>query len=97
MSDTYGNTNKVLVALAERAAGLHYDSPDAKAILDEEDWANHWPVVDADGLLTGDVVETDDCDNYLNVADMAMISDDDVRPKQRCDDGYAHLPPNPKR
>ena len=83
MRDTYGNTNAELVALTDRAAGLRYDSPDAIAILDEADWANHWPVVDADGLLTGDVVETDDCENYWNVDDMAMISDNDIRPEQR--------------
>jgi len=83
MSDTYGNANVILVALANRAAGMHYESPEAKRILDEEDWSDHWPVVDADGILTGDVVETADCEGYWNVDDMAMIADDDLRPAQR--------------
>lgn len=93
MANTFGNTNEPLHALAEEAVGLRYDSPEAKVILDREDWANHWPVVDADGILTGDVVETDDCDGYLNVADEAMIAVEDLRPGQRSValDGYADV------
>ena len=91
MKNTFGNTNTELVALAERATGMRYDSPDAKAILNEADWTSHWPVVDADSLLTGDVVETDDCDDYWNVGDEAMIAEDDLHPGQRGQDGYANL------
>ena len=83
----------LLSELAERASGLRYDSTEAKAILDTEDWANHWPVVDADGLLTGDVVETDGCAGYLNVRDEAMIAVEELRPGQRSSaiDGYADV------
>ena len=94
MLNTYGNTNKTLRALADRACGLRYDSPEAGAIMDEEDWAHHWPVVDGEGLLTGDVVETEDCtEEYINVDDVAMVSRDDLTAKQRktiCD-GYVNL------
>lgn len=83
MLNTFGNTNEPLRILAEKAAGLRYDSPEAEAILDKEDWADHWPVVDANGCLTGDVVETADCEGYSNVCDMAMIADEDLRPEQR--------------
>lgn len=83
MKDTYGNTNKKLRRLAEEAAGLHYKSVEADKILDQTDWQNHWPVIDADGELTGDVVETDDCDNYVNVGDMAMIDIDDLPASKR--------------
>lgn len=83
-----------LTELAERASGLQYDSPEAKLIMDEADWANHWPVVDEDGELTGAVVETEEaCNGYANVDDLAMIAEDDVKPGNRWthvnDDGYA--------
>ena len=74
MLDTYGNTNKSLVALAQEASGLRYDSAEAEAILGREDWADHWPVCDAEGHLTGDVVETDDCEGYASVANEAMVA-----------------------
>ena len=94
MRDTYGNANTRLRTLAEAATGLRYDSEEAQAILGQADWQSHWPVVDADGELTGDVVETDDCDEYANVADETMISLSDLSDAQRREadrTGYAPI------
>ncbi len=93
MKDTFGNANVELVALADEAFGLRYDSCEARDILDHADWASHWPVVDADGKLTGDVVETADCDGYLNVDDLAMINRADLTTTQRhtIDEGCVQL------
>jgi hypothetical protein len=83
MRDTYGNTNTELYSLAQEAIGLHYEAPEARIILDRADWSHHWPVVDGDGRLTGDVVETEDCGGYWNVDDEAMIANEDLSPAQR--------------
>lgn len=64
---------KRLMHLAEVACGLRYDSAEAQSIMNSDDWANYWPVVDADGALTGAVVETEDCDGMANVDDIAMV------------------------
>jgi hypothetical protein len=41
------------------------------------DWNGTWPVVDRDGDITGDVVDSQD--DYLNVEDQAMIHVDEAR------------------
>ena len=87
MRDTFGNANEGLRGLAERAAGLHYESAAAKKIMDERDWEDHWPVVDADGDLTGDVVENADCGGYFNVDDEVMVSEDDLTPEIIAENG----------
>jgi hypothetical protein len=59
--------------LAEQAAGLHFESPAAKKILDTRDWDWHWPVINAAGILTGEVVDSDELAGYGNVDDLAMV------------------------
>lgn len=58
--------------LCEQHAGEHYESHRWMCAADYEDWSNHWPVIDSDGKLTGDVVESGDTAGYTNVDDMAM-------------------------
>lgn len=79
--ETSGRT-EALTYLASQAIGLRYDSDDAKKILDVLDWASHWPVIDNQGCLTGDVKETDDMDEYANVDDLACIAIDDLTSEQ---------------
>jgi hypothetical protein len=80
--------------LADEATGLYYDSPEAKAIMDRDDWNDWWPIVDGDGILTGDIVGGDD--DYFNVNDMAMVHRSDLTKKQireaNKNDGYIGLP-----
>lgn len=78
-------------ALAKQASGLRYDSPDAIAILDQEDWSQIWPVVDGDGILTGEIVGSEE--GYVNVEDLAMVAVADLSTEQResIADGYVVL------
>ena len=84
-------------ALCAEARGLRYDSPEAKKILDRWTWDNHWPLVNNDGTLTGDVIESEECSrgDYRNVDDMAMIAFCDLTPDQARaltdDDSYVVL------
>lgn len=84
-----------LQALATAAEGLHYNSPEAKKILDAGDWQGYWPVVDRQGILTGDITDSEGA--FANVDDLAMISFDDLTPAQRREvedeywDGYITL------
>ena len=50
--------------------------------MDLAEWDNHWPVVDNDGLLTGEVRETEEMADYANVADMACIAVADLSPER---------------
>lgn len=51
-------TVEALAALARRAQGKRFAS--AIPTLDELDWGGYYPVVDDDGVLTGEVVESSD-------------------------------------
>ena len=85
---------KILTTLATEARGLDYASAEATAIMDRADWAQHWPVIDTDGLLTGAVVETEETAAYANVQDLAMIDREGALAAGWTidDDGYA-IPP----
>ena len=61
-----------LRAIAERTAGLRYDSAEARAIHEEGDWTQNYPEVDGYGYLTGRVIDGND-DGYLVVEDVAMV------------------------
>ena len=67
----------ILRVLAGRAAGLLYDGKRAQAIMDHADWADYYPEIEADGRLTGKVIEMDH-DEYRVVADSAMILCDGI-------------------
>jgi len=58
-------TIEELRASAEQAAGMYYETSEAKAILgmwpgDEEDWTDYYPEVDGYGNLTGQVIGADE-------------------------------------
>jgi len=72
---------------AEEGRGLHYRSPEWRRLAGCAQWHNLWPVIDADGKLTGLVVA--DEDGYLNVDDEAMIAEGDLDCRWREEDGYA--------
>ena len=75
---------------AQKAQGLHFESPEARGILDDPDldWSGVWPVVDASGLLTGEISEGEG--DEKNVGDMAMIGRADLRRAGlHSHDGYA--------
>jgi len=91
------SSTEILTAAAVQAAGLRYDSDEASEILDaaEADWASHWPMIDGNGKLTGNVVETDGwTEDHLNVGDSAAIMRDDATAAGwRIDnEGYAFEP-----
>lgn len=77
--------------LAQEAAGLRYDSPEATAILDREDWSEIWPIVDAEGYLTGGICGSED--GFANVDDLAMVALSDLSDEQleTSDSGYVKL------
>ena len=58
--------------IAERTAGMRYDSAEARAIHDEGDWTQCYPEVDGYGYLTGRVVG-DNEDGFIVVHDWAMV------------------------
>jgi len=72
-----------LKELAREASGLHYDSPEARAILDREDWSEFWPAINRDGELTGDIVDSDTPGEWANVDDEAMILLNDLAAEDR--------------
>ena len=79
---------------AEMATGLHYNNSVAPAMLklSRLDWSQYWPVVNSNGLLTGDIVSGED--GFYNVADMAMIPEWELTPEQLSDaeeSGYANV------
>lgn len=86
--------------LAQRAKGLHFHDREAQSILDEEDWQNYWPLIDASGQITGDI--TDGQPDEVNIDNEAMIElwrlspaeQQRIRDDKRDGtfDGYGHLP-----
>ena len=63
-------------AVAQHCQGWNYASPRTQRIMDLVDWTDWWPVCDANGRLTGDIVDSQD--DYYNVDDVAMIADSDL-------------------
>jgi hypothetical protein len=58
--------------------GMNYRSAEWQRLAGFATWQGAWPVIDANGDLTGEV--SDGCgENELNVDDEAMIFDDDAR------------------
>lgn len=72
---------------AAEGVGLHYRSPEWRRLAECAQWHNLWPVIDADGKLTGLVVADDD--GFFNVDDEAMLAEDDIDFRWREVDGYA--------
>lgn len=64
-------------SVAELLSGEHYKTGENIHLLHEAlDWAGLWPVVDAEGNLTGDVYDSgqSDATDYANVDDEAMVA-----------------------
>jgi hypothetical protein len=95
---------EILKALCMDHLGEHYESTSwGEACNDEYDWADHYPIIDGDGLLTGEVYETGMwAEPYANVDDAAMVLISDlsadeqrrIASEQNEDvwDGYAVVP-----
>ena len=62
--------------IAESGTGLRYDSVMWRRLAAGGDWDGTWPVVDRDGEITGEVIDSQD--GYLNVDDEAMIHADEA-------------------
>ncbi len=75
-------TMKTAETQAQRVDGLHYRSKQARKILDQGGvaWDGLWPVVDGDGRLTGDVIDSQD--GYYNVDDLVMVAAGDLEAEQ---------------
>ena len=73
--------DELRLIMAQRAAGLHYESPAARAVIDATEWDSYYPEIDEGGYLTGDVV---DCgaDGYLNVDDDVYVREDALSQEQ---------------
>lgn len=81
--DVYGATD-VLAAVCRIVRGMGVESDGAKKIMDMFEWDSHWPEADEiGGEFTGDVIETDSCDGYVNVGDAYMVSESALTPAQR--------------
>lgn len=50
-------------------AGMHYRTEEFQQVSAVFDWQNVWPLIDADGDLTGDVVEPAEDGVYLILSD----------------------------
>jgi hypothetical protein len=77
-------TREQLCAIAQRVAGLHYESPAARAVIDPTDWDSYYPEIDGDGYLTGDIVDctSSDADSYINVGDDVLVREDALSQEQ---------------
>ena len=68
---------------ARKAIGMYYESAEARAIMNDEDWQDYFPEVDGRGEYTGGVIDIDD-DNYIIIGEDVMIdkyslNDDELR------------------
>ena len=61
-----------------RVIGQHYLGKLARKTLDNcnLDWSQYWPIVDADGKITGELSGGEE--GYYNVDDLAMIAEEDI-------------------
>jgi len=62
--------------IAKAGAGLRHDSRQWRQMAAGGDWSGTWPVIDRDGEITGEVIDSQD--GYLNVGDEAMIHADEA-------------------
>lgn len=69
---------EILQAFCHKWAGTHYLAPAFRGAAEALDWAQHWPIVDGRGILTGAVVDSDGCADMANVGDLAMVRIDDL-------------------
>jgi hypothetical protein len=74
----------LLNIIAQRTAGLHYESPAAVALIGPADWDGYYPEVDEYGYLTGDIVDctSGDADSYINVGDDVYVRQDSLSQEQ---------------
>jgi hypothetical protein len=80
-------------ATAAAGRGMHYRSAEWQRLAERCQWQGIWPVIDADGELTGEISEGSEEES--NVDDEAMIDTDDARAAGwKVEDGYAS-PPQP--
>jgi len=78
--------------VAEEGRGLRYRSKEWRILAELVQWDCCWPVIDADGELTGEISEG--ADSESNVDDEAMIDTDEARAAGwTVEDGYASPPP----
>ena len=73
--------------------GMHYRSAEWQRLAETLHWQGIWPVIDADGELTGEISEGGE--NELNVNDEAMIDADEARDggwRIDVEDGRAYPP-----
>jgi len=73
--------------------GMHYRSAEWQRLAAFVQWQGIWPVIDANGDLTGDISEG--CESELNVEDEAMIDADDARAggwRIDAEEGHAYPP-----
>ena len=78
---------ELLNVIAQRATGLHYEDPVAVDLIDSQDWTDHYPEVDGDGCLTGNIIDTtsSDADSYINVGNDVFVRKDALSQKQLLD------------
>jgi len=77
--------------IAAAHAGLHYNSREWRRAAGGGEWNGTWPVIDRDGRITGEVV--DSADGFFNVNDEAMIPTGEAQAGGwTVDDGYATPP-----
>ena len=76
--------DEVRLIMAQRAAGLHYESPAARAVINPTDWDSYYPEIDEDGYLTGDIIDctSSDADSYINVGDDVLVREDALSQEQ---------------
>ena len=74
---------EILNELAQRAQGLKYESPEARAILDDGDWAQWWPTCDRNGILDGGIIDSQP--DFANVDDLAMVQFSELTPSEIAD------------
>ena len=76
MNDNDKTQSETLADLCAGYAGEPMDSPRWVAAASLHDWSGHYPVVDKDGALTGDIVDCADnsITDYANVDDMAVVA-----------------------
>ena len=92
-----------MVWACELCAGRHFQDPFVKEAFGLVDWSDHYPLVDADGVVTGEFIGAWEDMGYANVDDEAMVLisglPDYIQHRIKHDDldgtwdGYVTLPP----
>jgi hypothetical protein len=73
---------EALGRVCKQYKGTHYTDPTWQRILKAVEWTNHYPVVDSDGRLTGEVLDmtSSDADDYTVIGHQEAVrprEDDD--------------------